>query len=88
VILPQLMVLPSRRLHLRNKIRRKMMRQGMPRDLANKSAKVYTQFLHEISSIKGIKTTVNQFRKIEEKNTEEELSTNIVVENNNTIPAI
>jgi len=88
VILPQLMILPSRRLHLKNKIRRKMMRQGMPRDLANESAKKYVKFLYDFSSIKGMKKTVNSFRKIEEKENEEKLSTNVIVENNNTIPTI
>ncbi|MHA1505268.1 MAG: hypothetical protein ACTSPT_08770 [Candidatus Heimdallarchaeota archaeon] len=86
VILPQLMVLPARRSHLKGKMRRKMMRQGMPRNLANESAEVYIAFLRDFSSIRGIKNTVNQFRKIEEK--DEELSTSVIVENNNTIPAI
>ncbi|MHA1124996.1 MAG: hypothetical protein ACTSO7_10440 [Candidatus Heimdallarchaeota archaeon] len=86
VILPQLMVLPARRSHLKGKMRRKMMRQGMPRNLANESAKVYIEFLRDFSTIKGMKSTVNQFRKIEEK--DEELATNVIVENNNTIPAI
>ncbi len=86
VILPQMMVLPARRSHLKGKMRRKMMRQGMPRNLANKSAESYITFLRDFSTIKGIKNTVNQIRKIEEK--DEELTTNVIVENNNTIPAI
>ncbi|MHA1761696.1 MAG: hypothetical protein ACTSXA_13870 [Candidatus Heimdallarchaeota archaeon] len=86
VILPQMMVLPARRSHLKGKMRRKMMRQGMPRDLANESAEAYIKFLRDFSTIKGMKNTVNQFRKIEEK--DEELTTNVIVENNNTIPAI
>lgn len=82
VILPQLMVLPSRRLHLKNKMRRKMMRQGMPRDLANESAKIYIEFLRDYSSIKGIKKITDQFRKLEDKEIVA-LSENKIVENNN-----
>ena len=80
------MALPVRRSYLKGKMRRKMMRQGMPRSLANESANVYTNFLREFSSIKEIRSTVNQFRKIEEK--DEEASSNVIVENKNTIPAI
>jgi hypothetical protein len=77
------MVLPIRRSHLKGKMRRKMMRQGVPRDLANKSAKVYLKFLRDLTSIKGIKNTIDQYRNL---NAEEirELTKNKTVETNNT----
>ena len=54
VFFPYMTFITAKRIHIKNKVKRKMIRNGMPRDKAKIFAKRYQSYLASIGSIKGI----------------------------------
>ncbi|NPE08492.1 MAG: hypothetical protein GNW80_09460 [Asgard group archaeon] len=54
VFFPYMTIIAMRRIHIKNKVKRKMIRTGMPRKKAKIYAKRYQSFLAGYGSIKGI----------------------------------
>jgi hypothetical protein len=53
-ILPMLSFYATKRMHLRNKIKRQLVKNGLPRKVARQHARRYRLLLKEIGSLQGI----------------------------------
>ncbi|NHJ46700.1 MAG: hypothetical protein FK733_02820 [Asgard group archaeon] len=71
VIIPRFIILAARRVHIKNKMKRRLIRKGLPRNLAKIQAKRYQTFLVNYGSLKGAWKLTKQFRK--KSNEDEEL---------------
>ncbi|MBK5114508.1 MAG: hypothetical protein KGD59_01185 [Candidatus Heimdallarchaeota archaeon] len=73
VFFPYMTIATMRRAHIKNKVKRKMIRNGMPRNKAKIYAKKYQSFLAGYGSIKGIyriSKIARGFKKDEEEESE------------------
>ncbi|MCK5297690.1 MAG: hypothetical protein KAJ76_02205 [Candidatus Heimdallarchaeota archaeon] len=71
VFFPYMTVIAMRRIHMKNKVKRKMIRTGMPRKKAKIYAKRYQSFLAGYGSIKGIFKFTRKARLATKKEKEE-----------------
>jgi len=80
-------IIAIRRVHIKNKIKRKMIRSGMPREKAKVFAKKYQSFLLGYGSIKGIFRMTRKFAKAE-KALAEEPDNKSELENSNNVSSL
>ena len=71
VFFPYMTIIALRRIHIKNKVKRKMIRIGMPRKKAKIYAKKYQSFLAGYGSIKGIFRITRKARNATKKEKEE-----------------
>ncbi|MCK5045743.1 MAG: hypothetical protein KAS22_04135 [Candidatus Heimdallarchaeota archaeon] len=71
VFFPYMTFTAMRRVHIKNKVKRKMIRNGMPRNKARIYAKKYQSFLAGYGSIKGIFKFTRKARQATKKEKEE-----------------
>ncbi len=64
-LLPRMAILPFQRLHLKNKVKRKLRRYGMPREAAKVFANEYKAKLTKYGSVKGLRQMLGSVRKDE-----------------------
>lgn len=58
-----MIILSIRRVHIKNKIQRKLRKNGLPKRLAKNQANKYKSILVEFGSLKGIWRLSKEFRK-------------------------
>ena len=73
-----------KRIHIKNKVKRKMIRNGMPRNMAKIYAKKYQSFLAGYGSIKGIYRITKKVRE-SDKDKEEKTENKPDVESKNSL---
>ncbi|HUU78293.1 MAG TPA: hypothetical protein VMX55_08095 [candidate division Zixibacteria bacterium] len=82
VILPRLIVNPLKRVSLKNRMKRKMMKEGMPRSAAKKLAQKYNEnLLYRYGSVVGLIRTAKIVRNIEKNEMEIESENNSIDSN-------
>ncbi|MCG3254276.1 MAG: hypothetical protein KAX09_10515 [Candidatus Heimdallarchaeota archaeon] len=82
VFFPFMTISAMRRVHIKNKVKRKMIRNGMPRNKAKIYAKKYQSFLAGYGSIKGI-YRISKIARGSKKDKEEETENIPEVESKN-----
>jgi hypothetical protein len=80
VVIPQFIILAMRRVHIYNKIKRKLIKQGLPRKQAKAHARKFKDILVQYGSIKGVYKT---YRIIRKDKKEDELNEDVSVNNTN-----
>ena len=79
VVLPTMAINPIRRAHLKNKMRRSMVRNGMPKEAARTFARRYNkEYLRQFGSVGGLYRITRQTRKIEDGENDSDLSSNLL----------
>ena len=71
VFFPLMIIMVIRRIHIKNKMKRKMIRNGMPRKQAKIYSKRYQSFLANYSSMRGIFRITRKTRKLVKERKEE-----------------
>ncbi|NHK30551.1 MAG: hypothetical protein FK730_04325 [Asgard group archaeon] len=71
VIIPRMIILAFRRVHIKNKMQRKLRKNGLPKKLAKIQAKHYKNILADFGSIKGLWKITRDIRKKPDDKSEE-----------------
>lgn len=84
VFFPLVTIMTIRRIHIKNKMKRKMIRNGMPRKQAKIYSKKYKSFLVNYGSMRGIFRITRKTRKLV-KEKKEETNNKPELENMNSV---
>ena len=85
VFFPLMTIMAIRRIHIKNKMKRKMIRNGMPRQQAKIYSKRYQSFLMNYGSMRGIYRITRKTRKLAKEKKEESNKNKPELENMNSI---
>ena len=73
VYIPYFIFLSFKRIHVKNKVRRSLVKKGLPRDLARKMSREYKGFLVQYGTMRGIFRSAHDIRKKIKNPTAEEI---------------